>query len=116
MSDMPENIWATLEDSVQGVADGEWSNCHDWRTQSIEYVRADKYQWRSMDSAPRDGKHIMLVVMFGSFARVVEGAFHGKWMNAADIDSEPLCWCPKVPIPNEFLPWTEEYKAKNGKE
>lgn len=68
--------------------------------------------WQSMDTAPKTGVHCVLAIKSGPFVYAIQGAFmNGKWMNAADIDVEPLCWMPNIRIPNEFLPWTEEYEA-----
>jgi len=71
--------------------------------------------WKSMDTAPTDGKHVILAVKRDAFVYVVQGAYmNRKWMNAADIDEEPLCWMPNVSIPDIFLPWTDEFKANQG--
>lgn len=68
--------------------------------------------WQPMSTAPTNGKHVILAIKSGSFVYAIEGAFmEGKWMNAADIDVEPLCWMPKNLIPDAFLPWTDEFKA-----
>lgn len=64
--------------------------------------------WRPMSEAPTDGVHVILAVQSGLFVYAIQGAhMNGKWMNAADIQSEPLCWMPNVLIPNEFLPWKD---------
>lgn len=66
--------------------------------------------WKSMASAPRNGKHLLLAVKDGSFVRVVEGTcYNGKWVTTMGSDQAPLCWMNKTPIPQVFLPWTEEY-------
>ena len=71
--------------------------------------------WKPMSEAPTNGKHAILAVTRGPFIYAIQGAFmDGKWMNAADIQSDPLCWMPLTLIPNQFLPWTEEYKAKDN--
>lgn len=71
--------------------------------------------WDSMATAPLDGKHVILAIKSGPFVYAIQGAYMmGKWHNAADIDVEPLCWMPNVMVPNEFLPWTEEYKARDA--
>lgn len=68
--------------------------------------------WQNMSTAPKDGKHCILAIKDGAFVWTISGAFkNGKWMNAADIESEPLCWMPSAKIPDVFLPWTDEYKA-----
>jgi hypothetical protein len=71
-------------------------------------------RWQPMDTAPLDGKHCILSLQAGSgFMYSVEGAFmQGKWMNAADIDSEPLAWMPNVRLPEELCPWTDAFKAR----
>jgi hypothetical protein len=65
--------------------------------------------WRDMAEAPRDGMHVILAVQSGPFVYAIQGAYmSGEWHNAADIESEPLCWMPNVMIPDEFLPWKRE--------
>lgn len=74
--------------------------------------------WQDMSTAPTNGKHCILAVQRGPFVYAIQGAFmSGKWMNAADIDAEPLCWMPNVLIPDEFLPWTDAYATtkSNGR-
>lgn len=72
-------------------------------------------QWQPMDTAPTDGKHVILALKCDCFVYSIQGAFmNGKWMNAADRDGEPLAWIPNVLLPNEFCPWTDEYKAANA--
>ena len=64
-------------------------------------------EWQSMDSAPTDGKHVLLAVKSsdGCFIYHVQDAFmQRKWYNAANILNEPLCWRPLTKIPNDFLP------------
>jgi hypothetical protein len=62
--------------------------------------------WQPMETAPLDGKHCILAIKCSAFVYAIQGAFmKGKWMNAADIQSEPLCWMPNIMIPDEFLPW-----------
>ena len=34
-------------------------------------------------------------------------------MNALDLKVQPLCWFPNTLIPDEFLPWTDEYKRRH---
>ena len=71
-------------------------------------------EWKSMDEAPLDGKYVILAIKTGAFVYSIQGAFmNGKWMNAADIAAEPLAWMPNVLLPDEFCPWTDEFKAKN---
>lgn len=63
--------------------------------------------WQNMKTAPTDGKHVILAIKTsGGFVYAVQGAFmEGKWLNAMDVNSEPLCWMPNFRIPDEFLPW-----------
>lgn len=84
----------------------------DARADKAEAER-DEWQWRDMQSAPRDGKHMVLAIQTpGGFVRNIEGAFmDGRWMNALNLDVEPLCWFPKTLTPDRFLPWTEEFAA-----
>lgn len=71
--------------------------------------------WQSMDTAPKDGKHCILAMKRGPFVYAIQGAFmNGKWMNAGDIEGDPLCWMPNVRVPAHFLPWTEEFKARTS--
>lgn len=75
---------------------------------------ADATEWKSMNSAPTDGRHVIVAVQTkSSFVYSVEGAFmNGRWMNAFDIAEAPLCWRHKPLIPEVFLPWTEEFAAE----
>ena len=85
------------------------------QSQFINELLSSMPVWRSMDSAPKDGKHVLLAVKTGPFVYTVEGYYYeGEWLNAAEIEGETLAWMPKVKIPNQFLPWTEEYKMENG--
>lgn len=69
--------------------------------------------WQPMETAPLDGRHCILAVKTGAFIYSIQGAFmKGKWMNAADIDGEPLAWMPNIRLPDEFCPWTDEYKFR----
>lgn len=71
--------------------------------------------WRGMDSAPKDGKHSIFAIKFGPFVYAVQGtwdAHHQKWINAADREGEYLAWMPNIMLPDEFRPWTDEYKAR----
>lgn len=64
--------------------------------------------WQPMETAPMDGKHCILAVQRGPFVYAIQGAYmNRKWLNAADIDCEPLCWMPSVSIPGHFLPWNK---------
>ncbi|WP_313026906.1 hypothetical protein [Brucella sp.] len=61
--------------------------------------------WRSMDSAPTNGKHCILCIKDGSFYYSVQGAFqNGKWNCVYRDDVQPLCWMPNVRVPAQFLP------------
>lgn len=74
-----------------------------------------KGPWRSMDSAPKDGKHSIFAIKFGPFVYSIQGtwdAHRQKWINAADREGEYLAWMPNVKLPNEFCPWTDEYKFR----
>jgi len=72
-------------------------------------------KWQPMDTAPLDGKHCILAIRTecGCFVYSIQGAFmQGEWMNAANIKTEPLAWMPNVLLPDEFCPWTDQYKAR----
>lgn len=78
----------------------------------MPFIEARTSSWQSMETAPTDGKHVILAMKRGPFVWAVQGSFmERKWMNAADIQGEPLCWLPNILIPDQFLPWTDEYKA-----
>ena len=69
--------------------------------------------WQSMETDPKNGKHCILAIKSGAFVYSIQGSFaNGKWLNAADIDSEPLAWMPNVRLPAEFCPLTDEYRAR----
>lgn len=72
-------------------------------------------EWQSMETAPTNGKHCILAIKSGAFVYSIQGAYMmGEWHNAANIKAEPLAWMPNVMLPDEFCPWTEEYKAKHS--
>jgi len=86
---------------------------HDWPGSGCPECRKAREvassPWHDMTEAPRDGTHVMLAVRTGAFVYTIEGAFHdGSWHNAAGIETEPLCWMPKVKIPDRFLPWMSQ--------
>lgn len=71
--------------------------------------------WLPMETAPLDGKHCILAIQTVDrcFVYSIQGAFMGgEWLNAANIKTEPLAWMPNVLLPDEFCPWTDEYKAR----
>lgn len=60
--------------------------------------------WRTMDSAPLDGKHCILAVPEpGGFIYSVQGAYQdGRW-NAVHRDNvQPLYWMPNIRLPAEW--------------
>lgn len=75
---------------------------------TVQVESVNPVGWQPMETAPLDGKHCILAIKSGPFVYSIQGAFmKGKWMNAADIQSEPLCWMPNVKIPDQFLPWVK---------
>lgn len=71
--------------------------------------------WQDMSTAPKDGKHCILAIQTEDkcFVYSIQGAFMGgKWLNAANIKTEPLAWMPNVLLPDELCPWTDAYKAR----
>lgn len=54
-------------------------------------------RWRTMDTAPKDGTHILLrVPVHGGFIYAVEGAFvDNAWHSAFQNNVTPLHWAPK---------------------
>jgi len=74
----------------------------------------DVQGWLPMETAPKDGKHCILSIPTGGGCIYsIQGAFiNGKWMNAANIDAEPLAWMPNVLLPADLCPWTDAYKAR----
>lgn len=69
--------------------------------------------WQPMETAPKNGKHCILAIKSGAFVYSIQGSFaNGKWLNAADIDSEPLAWMPNVRLPAEFCPWADAFKDR----
>lgn len=80
----------------------------DWPAQATEFGG-----WQDMSTAPKDGKHSIFAIKFGPFVYSIQGtwdAYKQKWINAADREGEYLAWMPNTLLPNEFCPWTEEYK------
>lgn len=57
--------------------------------------------WRTMDTAPLDGKHCILAVPEpGGFIYSVQGAFQGGRWNAVHRDDvQPLYWMPNIMLP-----------------
>ena len=104
-----------LGESFQSVEEAKATAQADYKARIRAALSAqvqDVAGWRSMDSAPKDGKHCLLAVKAGPFVYAVQGAYSmGEWGNAADIHSEPLCWMPLTRIPPVYLPWTAEFSA-----
>lgn len=77
-----------------------------------EELRQRQLAWRSMDSAPEDGKHCILSIPSGGFVYTVQGAFMGgKWINALNVDAEPLAWMPNVLLPDAYCPWKRPFSV-----
>lgn len=77
-----------------------------------EELRQRQLAWRSMDSAPKDGKHCILSIPSGGFVYTVQGAFMGgKWINALNVDAEPLAWMPNVLLPDAYCPWKRPFSV-----
>ncbi|PZP49817.1 MAG: hypothetical protein DI595_12735 [Agrobacterium fabrum] len=77
-----------------------------------EELRHRQLAWRSMDSAPKDGKHCILSIPSGGFVYTVQGAFMGgKWINALNVDAEPLAWMPNVLLPDAYCPWKRPFSV-----
>lgn len=73
---------------------------------------AEPTGWRTMDSAPLDGKHCILAVKSGAFIYSVQGAFHdGQWDCAMGDNVDPLYWMPNVRLPEG---WEASLTAKEG--
>jgi len=53
--------------------------------------------WQPIESAPKDGKHVLLCVQSGAFFYAVEGACHaGEWLAAFHREPvQPVYWAPK---------------------
>jgi hypothetical protein len=71
--------------------------------------------WQSMETAPKDGKHSIFAIKFGPFVYSIQGTWDAhkkKWINAADREGEYLAWMPNIKLPDEFCPWTDEYKSR----
>lgn len=70
--------------------------------------------WQPMDSAPKEGKHVLLCVKSGPFFYAVEGSFRGPdgWLAAFVGKVEPVYWAwkpkgfalPHAPSVEEKLP------------
>ena len=71
--------------------------------------------WQPMETAPKDGRHSIFAVKFGPFVYSIQGTWDSlakKWINAADRHGEYLAWMPNIMLPDEFCPWTDEYKTR----
>jgi hypothetical protein len=64
-------------------------------------IQAEDFRtWRTMDTAPKDGKHCILAVREGAFIYSVQGACHnGKWDAVHRSNVDPLAWMPNVLLP-----------------
>lgn len=61
--------------------------------------------WRSMETAPLDGKHCILSIQEGAFIVSVQGFYHGgKWIAVHRADVQPLAWMPNILLPAELCP------------
>ncbi|MBA8799205.1 hypothetical protein FHW77_002924 [Agrobacterium sp. RC10-4-1] len=78
----------------------------------VKRLRENQLTWRPMGSAPKDGKHCILSIPSGGFAYTVQGAFMGgKWINALNVDAEPLAWMPNVMLPDAYCPWKRPFSV-----
>lgn len=74
-------------------------------------------EWKDISEAKTDGTHYILAVKSGPFVYAIEGAYmDGKWMNAADISGDVLCFMENIRIPERFLPWEPGYKDRHCSE
>ncbi|MNE81973.1 hypothetical protein D3C80_1786580 [compost metagenome] len=82
------------------------------RDEILRLYNEERLAWRPMDSAPKDGKHCILSIPSGGFAYTVQGAFMGgKWINALNVDAEPLAWMPNVMLPDAYCPWKRPFSV-----
>jgi len=67
----------------------------------------DGGEWRTIDSAPKDGRHCILSVPHGAFFYSVQGCYdelRKRWVHVLNTDEQPLAWMPNVLLPAEFKP------------
>jgi hypothetical protein len=82
------------------------------RDEILRLYNEERLAWSPMDSAPKDGKHCILSIPSGGFAYTVQGAFMGgKWINALNVDAEPLAWMPNVMLPDAYCPWKRPFSV-----
>lgn len=106
---------------VRTNVDGNWHTYSDEARAALKAAGPSAQQrvseanvWQSMDSAPTDGKHILLCIKNGPFFRAVEGAcYNGKWaaafINADDL--KPVYWAWK---PTGFVLPEAALSPENG--
>lgn len=73
---------------------------HDIAAAKVRASREGDGEWRTMDSAPLNGRHCILAVKEGPFVYSVQGAYDGKKWNCVHRENvSPLYW-----MPNKLLP------------
>lgn len=112
MTDAPERIWACPL-GEEWEESGDWDLGPDGQGAECEYIRADlcQPQWRTIDSAPKDGTVILLYV--GIFGHDYASAFWNDdyWdigsRDAADARDK---WNFEFGSPTHWMPLPEPPK------